>query len=83
MHLLIMRNKLALYKKLLEGGDGAPGPTRGGGFKKRVCPSERFLGPPGPPPPINFVHDHLFFRKFIIIFLLFRVRLRHWGERCG
>ena len=28
------------------------------------------------PPPINFVHDHLFFSKFIIVyFLLFRVRL--------
>ncbi len=23
---------------------------------------------PSPPPPINFVHDHLFFSKFIIIY---------------
>ena len=29
-----------------------------------------------PPPPINFVHDHLFFSKFIIIyFFVIRVRL--------
>ena len=32
----------------------------------RVCPRERFLDPA--PPPINFVHDHLFFSKFIIIY---------------
>jgi len=41
-------------------------------YKIGVCPSIRFLDPP---PSINFVHDHLFFSKFIIIFLLFRVRL--------
>ena len=50
-----------------------------------VCPSIRFLDPP--PPPINFVHDDLFFSKFnIIYFLLFRVRLssdNFWAERCG
>ena len=42
----------------------------------RVRPSIRFLNPPPPPLPFNFVHDILFFSKFIIIhFLLFRVRL--------
>jgi len=27
-----------------------------------------FWTPPGPPPPINFVHDHLFFSKFNITY---------------
>ena len=31
-----------------------------------VCHRERFLDPP----PINFVHHHLFFRKIIIIYFL-------------
>ena len=31
---------------------------------------------PAPPPPINFVQDHLFFANLLLlIFLLFRVRL--------
>ena len=33
-----------------------------------VRPSIRFLDPL--PPPINFVHDHLFFSKFIIYFFV-------------
>ena len=47
-------------------------------------PRERFLDPlpEPPPPPINFVHDHLFFANLLLlIFLLFRVRLRHFLGR--
>ena len=36
--------------------------------KKRVNPSIRFLEPP--PPDINFVHDHSFFCKNIIFFII-------------
>jgi len=45
-------------------GDGGVGTFDVGGRGPGVCPS--FFGPP--PPPINFVHDHLFFSKFIIIY---------------
>ena len=38
-------------------------------YKKGVCPIERFLDPP-PPPPINFVHDQI-----SIYLALFRVML--------
>ena len=37
-----------------------------------------------PPPPINFVHDHLFFSKFIIFYFFIiqgQVRLRHFLGR--
>ena len=44
--------------------------TINGEMKKfEVCPREQFMDPL-PPPPINFVHDHLFSAKIIIIFLL-------------
>ena len=46
-------------------------------YINRVRPRERFMDP-----SLNFVHDHLFFSKFTIIyFLLFRVRLRHFLDR--
>ena len=31
----------------------------GMGGMRWVCPSERFLDPPAPTPPINFVHDQI------------------------
>ena len=37
------------------------------GFVYRVRPGVRFLDPP---PHINFVHEHLFFRKNTVIFSL-------------
>ena len=36
-------------------------------------PSIRFLNPP---PPINFVHDHLFYSKILFYFLLFHGQVR-------
>ena len=48
---------------------------------KWVCPRERFLDPL---PHINFVHDHLFFSKFFIIYFFViqgQVRLRHFLGR--
>ena len=40
------------------------------GDAPRYIPREPFLDPPGPPPPINFVHDQI-----SIYLALFRVRL--------
>ena len=50
--------------------------------------SERTIFGP-PPTPINFVHDHLFFSKIIIVYFIiiyFRIRLGldlFWAKRCG
>jgi len=41
--------------------------------REERCPSIRFLNPP---PPINFVHDHLFYSKILFYFLLFHGQVR-------
>jgi len=44
--------------------------TINGEMKKfEVCPREQFMDPL-PPPPINFVHDHLFSAKLLLFFFI-------------